>query len=686
MTVLQIHTDKGTNNGTHIRPCENSLTPALTYHAHPMPGKYATVPTKKLSGASDLALAYSPGVADACHVIAENPAAALQYTMRQHLVAVISNGTAVLGLGNIGPLASKPVMEGKAVLFQMFSGLNAIDLEINQQDPEKLVDIIASLAPTFGAINLEDIKSPECFYIESALKERLDIPVFHDDQHGTAITVSAALINALALVDKTLENSRCVVAGAGAGALACVQLLIDLGMNPAHITVCDTKGVVHTGRSNLSDVKKKYAIETHNRSLGDALKDADIFLGLSGPETVTPEMIQYMASQPIIFALANPIPEIWPKDVLRVKPDAYVGTGRSDLPNQINNVLCFPYIFRGAMDVEAKTISLNMKKACVRALSGLAQRGFVDLNGAYDGEMQEFGPKYFVPKPFDVRLGVALPLAVAAAAVQDMGDKTFDLDHYKACLIQRAYRDFLIFKGVYSHSCFDKGPLPKVGYIIETEDGKIPQSVLAAARTLKDSGVALPYFVGQKETLGQQLCHDAVFSDAVVYALDAYNLNNGMNNVHHNAPSDRTDRGRDQARSVMRVVSDRKTITPCVQGFYYKDALHFYAPQEPCGTMVQMLTRLGCIFQGHTSLGTQDVKTLAHQGQGHPHFGGLKAHHTIPAYWHTSAVPDLFKQERACFGPIALDIHQPIKIDAGDDSNRALEKSSWAILMQEKTV
>ena len=580
MTVQRSHKEGTALQENRVAP----LSPALAYHAYPSPGKFATIPTKKLSEAGDLALAYSPGVAEACDIIARYPEAVSDYTMRQHLVAVISNGTAVLGLGNIGPLAAKPVMEGKAVLFQVFSGLNAIDLEINEQDPEKLIDIIASLAPSFGAINLEDIKAPECFRIESALKERLDIPVFHDDQHGTAITVSAAILNALELVGKTLQTSRCVVSGAGAGALACVGLLVELGMPKANITLCDTKGVIHTGRQDLSEYKQLYARETAHRSLMHAMDGADIFLGLSGPATVTSEMVSVMANRPIVFALANPIPEIWPHEVLQVKPDAYVGTGRSDLPNQVNNVLCFPYIFRGAMDAGAGRITLAMKKACVSALSQLAKEGFVDLMGCYNEEIQDFGPNYFIPKPFDLRLGVALPLAVAGAAIESGEAAAFDLGHYRGCLIQRAYSNFFVFRALYGRIVSSNWVAPKLGYIIETKDGGIPHSVRAAARVMKSYGLAQPYFIGHRAALLAQLRGDSVLAQAPVYGSDEYF-------EKHPASEMAANPGR-----YIRVTSEQDPKISCAQGWMHNGQLHIYSEEKPSVWMLRMLEACGCVF------------------------------------------------------------------------------------------
>ncbi len=396
---------------------DSALAPALAYHRFPSPGKFSTVPSKPLADARDLALAYSPGVAEACLAIHENPAVADLYTIKRSLVAVISNGTAVLGLGDIGPLAAKPVMEGKAVLFQHFAKLNAIDLVINETDPDKLVDIIAALAPSFGGINLEDIKAPDCFVIEQRLKERLDIPVFHDDQHGTAITVAAALTNALMLVGKTIEQAKCVVSGAGASALACLQLLTEMGMKKEHIFVCDTKGLIHQGRSDLNAYKAQFAQKaTDQDQLHQVVQGADILLGLSRPGAFTPAMIAAMAPRPIVFALANPVPEIWPQQVYDVTPDALVGTGRSDVPNQVNNVLCFPYIFRGALDVGAGSITTKMKKACAQALANLARQ---PMHNDVNSEQDVFGPHYFLPKPFDPRLIVELPLAVAQAAIEE---------------------------------------------------------------------------------------------------------------------------------------------------------------------------------------------------------------------------------------------------------------------------
>jgi malate dehydrogenase (oxaloacetate-decarboxylating)(NADP+) len=399
---------------------------ALQYHSHPKPGKIEVIPSKPLTTQRELALAYSPGVASACEAIAKSPDDAMLYTSRSNLVAVISNGTAVLGLGAIGALASKPVMEGKGVLFKKFGGVNVFDLEIDEKDPQKLVDIIASLEPTFGGINLEDIKAPECFFIENELKRRMKIPVFHDDQHGTAIVAAAALLNALKVVDKAIEQVRFVCSGAGAAAIACMDLLVHLGLNKENILVCDSKGVIHTGRENLEPNKQRYAAKTSCRTLAEALSGADILLGVSGPKTMDTEMVRKMAAKPVILALANPEPEIRPELVRSVRDDAVIATGRSDYPNQVNNVLCFPYIFRGALDVGATTINKAMKCACVHALAALA----------HNNPAQSFGADYLIPSPFDTRLRSELPLAVAKAAMES-GAATRpidDLEKYRATL------------------------------------------------------------------------------------------------------------------------------------------------------------------------------------------------------------------------------------------------------------
>ncbi len=446
---------------------------ALEYHRLPTPGKLAIVATKPLANQRDLALAYSPGVAAACEAIVEDPGQAAQLTARGNLVGVITNGTAVLGLGSIGPLAAKPVMEGKAVLFKTFAGIDVFDIEIAEQDPAKLVDIIASLEPTFGAINLEDIKAPECFEVERALRERMHIPVFHDDQHGTAIIVAAAMLNGLRVVGKTIDKVRLVASGAGAAALACLDLLVDLGLPMAHITVTDIAGVVYEGREELMDERKaRYAKKTSDRRLADVIEGADIFLGLSAPGVLKPEMVKKMAADPLVFALANPVPEILPEEVRAVRPDAVIATGRSDYPNQVNNVLCFPFIFRGALDVGATTINEAMKKACVEALAALARAEPSDIvAAAYGGESPSFGADYLIPRPFDPRLIVELAPAVAKAAM-DSGVAT------------RPIKDD-----------------PKRIVYAEGED----ERVLRAAQTVIDEKLALPILIGRRGVIESRL-------------------------------------------------------------------------------------------------------------------------------------------------------------------------------------
>ena len=392
---------------------------ALDYHQFPTPGKVAIQATKQLINQHDLALAYSPGVAAPCEEIAKDPNAAFKYTSRGNLVAVITNGTAVLGLGDIGPLASKPVMEGKGVLFKKFAGIDVFDLEINEKNVDKLVDIIASLEPTFGGINLEDIKAPDCFYVERKLRERMKIPVFHDDQHGTAIVVGAAILNGLRVVGKDITKVKLVTSGAGAAALACLGLLIKLGMPRKNIWVTDLAGVVYEGRTELMDEDKiQFVQKTPHRHLADVIDGADVFLGLSAGGVLKPEMVKKMAAKPIILALANPSPEILPEDVKQVRNDAIMATGRTDYPNQVNNVLCFPYIFRGALDAGASTITTEMEIAAVHAIAELAQAEQSEVvAAAYAGEQLVFGPEYLIPKPFDPRLMIKIAPAVAQAAM-----------------------------------------------------------------------------------------------------------------------------------------------------------------------------------------------------------------------------------------------------------------------------
>ena len=411
---------------------------ALDYHEHPVPGKIAIAATKQLVNQYELSLAYSPGVAAPCEEIQRDPAAAFRYTARGNLVGVITNGTAVLGLGDIGALAGKPVMEGKAVLFKKFSGIDVFDIEINEKDPDKLVEIIAALEPTFGGINLEDIKAPECFTVEARLRERLKIPVFHDDQHGTAIVVGAAVVNGLKVVGKKIEDVKLVVSGAGAAALACTGLLVDLGVRRENVWVTDIEGLVYEGRTALMDeYKARYAQRTDKRTLAEVIEGADVFMGLSAGGVLKPEMVARMAPRPLILALANPNPEILPEQVKAVRDDAVIATGRTDYPNQVNNVLCFPYIFRGALDCGASTISKQMEVAAVYAIAGLAQAEQSEVVArAYAGEKLAFGPEYLIPKPFDPRLMMKIAPAVAeAAAASGVATRPIvDLDAYpNAC-------------------------------------------------------------------------------------------------------------------------------------------------------------------------------------------------------------------------------------------------------------
>jgi len=432
---------------------ENLRKAALEYHELGRPGKLAVTPTKQLSNQRDLALAYSPGVAAACEEIVADPQNAFRYTGRGNLVGVITNGTAVLGLGNIGPLASKPVMEGKAVLFKNFAGIDVFDIEINENDPDKLVEIIAGLEPTFGGINLEDIKAPECFEVERKLRERMNIPVFHDDQHATAICVAAAFLNGLAVVEKDLAEVKVVVSGAGAAALACLNLMLDLGLPVENIWLTDIEGVVYQGRTALmDDAKARFAQDTEARTLADVIGDADVFLGLSAGGVLKAEMVEKMAARPLILALANPTPEILPEVAHAVRDDVVMATGRSDYPNQVNNVLCFPYIFRGALDIGATTITRGMEIAAVHAICQLAREEQDEVvAAAYNLEDIEFGPKYLIPMPFDSRLIVRIATAVAKAGMAD-GVATRpiqDFDSYSDQLRQFVYRSGAFMKPIY---------------------------------------------------------------------------------------------------------------------------------------------------------------------------------------------------------------------------------------------
>lgn len=474
---------------------------ALDFHEFPKPGKIEVTPTKSLATQRDLALAYSPGVAVPCLEIKADPANAHKYTSRGNLVAVISNGTAVLGLGNIGALAGKPVMEGKGVLFKKFAGVDVFDIEIDEQDPDKLVDIIASLEPTFGGINLEDIKAPECFYIEQKLRERMNIPVFHDDQHGTAIISAAAILNGLRIVNKKIEEVRLVASGAGAASIACLNLLVSLGMKKEHITVCDSKGVIYKNRDDrMDETKKLYAIEDNGqRSLADAIPNADIFLGCSAAGALTQEMVKAMAASPLILALANPDPEITPPEAKAARADAIICTGRSDYPNQVNNVLCFPFIFRGALDVGATTINEEMKMAAVYAIADLALAEQSDVvSSAYGDSEISFGPDYVIPKPFDPRLIVKIAPAVAKAAM-DSGVATrpiTDFDAYIEQLTQFVYKTNLFMKPVFARAKADKKR-------VLLTDGEEPR-VLHAVQEIASLGIATPVLIGRPEVIAQR--------------------------------------------------------------------------------------------------------------------------------------------------------------------------------------
>ena len=477
---------------------------ALEYHQFPRPGKISVTPTKGLLNQRDLALAYSPGVAAPCEEIVKDPAASYKYTARGNLVAVISNGTAVLGLGNIGPLASKPVMEGKGVLFKKFAAIDVFDIEINESDPDKLVDIIASLEPTFGGVNLEDIKAPECFYIERKLRERMKIPVFHDDQHGTAIIVGAAILNGLKVVGKDIKNCKLVVSGAGAAALACLDLIVDLGFPVENIFVTDLAGVVYKGRTELMDPdKERFAQETPLRTLSEVIDNADIFLGLSAGGVLKQEMVARMAPNPLILALANPNPEILPEDVKAVRSDAIIATGRSDYPNQVNNVLCFPYMFRGALDCGATTITREMEIAVVHAIADLAHAEQSDIvASAYGITNLSFGPEYLIPMPFDPRLLTHIAPAVAKAA-QDGGVATRpieDLAAYAESLQQFVYRSGTFMKPLFQVAKQAPAEAKRIVYA-EGED----ERVLRAVQVVVDEKLARPILVGRPAVLEKRI-------------------------------------------------------------------------------------------------------------------------------------------------------------------------------------
>ncbi len=474
---------------------------ALYYHRHPKPGKISVQPTKQLTNQYDLSMAYSPGVAAACEEIVANPAEVSTVTARANLVGVITNGTAVLGLGNIGPLAAKPVMEGKGVLFKKFANIDVFDLEIEQRDPDMLIETIASLEPTFGGINLEDIKAPECFYIEKKLRERMKIPVFHDDQHGTAIVVGAAILNGLTYLGKDLKQVKLVTSGAGAAALACLDLLVMLGVPVENIWVTDIKGVVYEGRvEEMDEIKARYAKKTDARTLGEVIQDADVFLGLSAGGVLKQEMVVKMAKNPLILALANPTPEILPDLVKEVRDDAIIATGRSDYPNQVNNVLCFPFIFRGALDVGATTITEEMKLAAVKAIAELARAEQSEIVAAAYGEkVSGFGPEYLIPKPFDPRLIVKIAPAVARAAM-DSGVATrpiVDWPAYLQSLNEFVYHSGLIMKPVFAQA----KAAPKRIIYAEGED----ERVLRAVQVVVEERIARPILIGRPAVINAKV-------------------------------------------------------------------------------------------------------------------------------------------------------------------------------------
>ncbi|TVS04083.1 MAG: NADP-dependent malic enzyme [Rhodobacteraceae bacterium] len=482
-------------------PSEDKRHPALLYHEYPRPGKLEVRPTKPLANGSDLARAYSPGVAEACTEIKANPDNAARYTARGNLVAVVSNGTAVLGLGNIGALASKPVMEGKAVLFKKFANIDCFDIEVNEPDPEKLAEIVCALEPTFGAINLEDIKAPDCFIVEKICRERMGIPVFHDDQHGTAIVVGAAATNALRVVGKRLEDIKIVSTGGGAAGIACLNMLLKLGVKRENVWLCDLHGLVHEGREiDMNPQKAAFAQASDKRSLDEVIAGADMFLGLSGPGVLKPEHVAQMTKRPIIFALANPTPEILPDAVRAVAPDALIATGRSDFPNQVNNVLCFPFIFRGALDVGATEINDAMQIGCVEGIAALARATTsAEAAAAYKGEQLSFGPDYLIPKPFDPRLMGVVASAVAKAAMESGVAKrpVPDLATYKAGLDASVFRSAMIMRPVFEVARQTSRRI----VFTEGED----ERVLRAASAMLEETVEVPILIGRPDVIEMRL-------------------------------------------------------------------------------------------------------------------------------------------------------------------------------------
>lgn len=472
---------------------------SLDYHEFPQPGKLEIRATKPMATARDLSRAYSPGVAHACTKISDNQSLARRYTAKSNLVAVVSNGSAVLGLGNIGAQAAKPVMEGKAVLFKKFAGLDCFDIEVDESDPERLADLIVRLEPTFGAINLEDIKAPDCFRVEQLCREKMSIPVFHDDQHGTAIVVAAATYNALILAEKDIQNIKLVALGAGAAGIACLKMLLTMGMKRENIFLCDSKGVVSSSRQDLSSEKAEFAQDTQARAFSDVIKGADLFLGLSGPGLLTGDMVRQMAPRPIIFALANPDPEIHPDEALAAAPDALIATGRSDYFNQVNNVLCFPFIFRGAMDVGATKINDEMKLACAMAIAELARSTTsAEVGSAYRGETLTFSPGYLIPKPFDPRLLPHVSSAVAKAAMESgVTTQTLDLENYRRQLEEKVFKTSFIMRPVFGVARLVKRRI----VFAEGED----ERVLRAAQMVREETADIPILIGRPDVVQQKI-------------------------------------------------------------------------------------------------------------------------------------------------------------------------------------
>ena len=490
--AIIMNDDTSLNTDSPASEIEQFEQAALHYHSHPRPGKISVTPIKQLANQRDLALAYSPGVAVPCLEIEKDPKLAAKYTARNNLVGVITNGTAVLGLGDIGPLASKPVMEGKGVLFKKFAGIDVFDIEIAQNDPDKFIEAVASLEPTFGGINLEDIKAPECFKIERELRERMNIPVFHDDQHGTSIIVAAALLNALILIDKKIEEIKIVCSGAGAAAISCLDIICALGVNKDNIFVSDSRGIISTSRDNLDESKQRYARDTDATTIEEVMDDADMFLGLSMPGILTPDMVKRMAKDPIVFALANPTPEIMPELAHSVRPDVIMATGRSDYPNQVNNALCFPYIFRGALDVGATAVNEEMKVACVRAIAAMAHVEATPVGNVKNTDkMRRFGRDYLIPGPLEPNLIIEIASAVAQAAM-DSGVASLpilDMKVYRQRLSEFVYNSAFVMKPIFARAKSD----PKRIVYCEGEDN----NVLLAVQVVVDEQLAQPILVGR---------------------------------------------------------------------------------------------------------------------------------------------------------------------------------------------